>query len=232
MLIQGLCHELGLSLDSYRVLGDDVIFADTRLSFAYIAVMEEIGCKIAHEKSILSDKMAEFAGYRITPTEAIRPGKFRKLSVSNLLEVAKALGSDLSAEVNTSVSEFLRKFLSLPKEYGGNSLELADCSELIMSIEETRAEKLRDCAGDLLEQRCARAALASGLVTRIPEHSLKNSRFTHYVEVINYGLDKRYFTKAQVRVMVQVGRSQQLKPLKRPSCVIAHVEYLPIRLSE
>jgi len=199
MLIQGMCHELGVPLDSYRVLGDDVIFSDIKLSHTYITVMEQIGCKIAHEKSILSNKMAEFAGYRITPEEYVRPGKFRKLSLTNVVEVAKVLGNALKHEVSEKVHSFLERYLSLPKEYGGADLNLSDCSELVMHIEETRAEKLKDCAGDLLEQRCARAVLASGVVDRIPEHSLKNSRFNQFITIINYGLENRILTSAQIK---------------------------------
>jgi len=202
MLVYGICVTFGVDPDCYRILGDDIIIGNDEVARQYVAVMEEMGCKIAHEKSISSTNSAEFAGFHITKDEMVRPGKFRKLTTQNILEVAKSLESDLAHEVHPELSAALRKYLSLPKEFGGIGAEMADPEEtaaLIAQMEEKRLNILRSSSGDILERRCAQVVLAAGLVTRLPMHSLSNSRFTQYHEILDYGVTKGFVTPSLIK---------------------------------
>jgi len=202
MLVYGICVTFGIDPDCYRILGDDIIIGNDEVARQYVAVMEEMGCRIAHEKSISSTNSAEFAGFHITKDEMVRPGKFKKLTVQNVLEVAKALECALEHEVHPQLSEKLAQYLSMPKSMGGIDAQLADpddVAHLISIIEERRMSKLRNSSGDILERRCAQVVLAAGLVTRLPMHSLNNSRFTQYHEILDYGVTKGFVTQSLIK---------------------------------
>lgn len=199
MLVQGECHKLGIDPDCYRIVGDDIIIADERLAHAYKLRMDSIGAKVAHEKCTSSSAYAEFAGYRITPDLAVRPGKFRVLTQHNVMSIAKELRSDLSHEVVPELSLLMRKMLSLPPAYGGVGMDLEDPTDLMSGIDDERAAKLHASSGELLEKRLCQIILATGLVTRLPQYSLQNSRFNQYIEIINYGLEKGHLTRSNVK---------------------------------
>lgn len=202
MLVYGICTVFGIDPDCYRILGDDIVIGNDTVARHYVSVMEEMGCRIAHEKSISSTKSAEFAGFHITQDEMVRPGKFRKLTVQNVLEVAKSLESALEHEVHPELSQALAKYLSLPKEFGGIGATMADPDDVVQLIESIEAKRLsvmRTSSGDILERRCAQVVLAAGLVTRLPMHSLNNSRFTQYQEILNYGVMKGFVTEGLIK---------------------------------
>jgi len=197
--IQGICLELAKTSDCYRILGDDVVISDPDVARVYVTTMESIGCKIAHEKSISSNSAAEFAGYRITPQERVRTGKFRRINRSNFLELARTYESTLEHEVNSEMSSVLGKYLSLPPQYGGLGMNIDDPSTLMSTIDEQRSEELKLASGDLLEHRCSRVILASGLVTRPIVTPCYKSRFRAYTEILDYGLERGHVTSTLIK---------------------------------
>jgi hypothetical protein len=96
LLLAGLCIELGIPVtDSFRVLGDDVVTADRRLSERYRAIMRQLSVGISEHKCHQSMVYAEFAGFSVTPTVMVRPGRWRAPTWLNVM----GLVTDLSAAV-------------------------------------------------------------------------------------------------------------------------------------
>jgi hypothetical protein len=100
LLLAGICVICEASLDSFRVLGDDVVISDDRVHKMYIDTMKGIGVPISYHKSHSSARFAEFAGYSITPTSLVRPGQWRAVHNSNALALAVELGTPLKGEVS------------------------------------------------------------------------------------------------------------------------------------
>jgi len=101
MLLWGLCDRLRLSpVESFRVLGDDVIISNDELSAAYIKMLTEADIPVSLTKTHHSSKFAEFAGYSITRDHLVRPGQWRPATHKNLLSLAEDLATPLYGEVN------------------------------------------------------------------------------------------------------------------------------------
>lgn len=89
-----LLHLLGCPYDNqFFVLGDDVVILDEQLKDKYIDVLDRMGCPYSVDKSLSSNKLAEFAGKVITPTMVIPQLKWRRMSNDNFLDVCRLLGS-------------------------------------------------------------------------------------------------------------------------------------------
>lgn len=98
MVLSGLCYERGLSpRNSFRVLGDDVVMVPD-LYQDYVDLMAECGVAISWDKTYVSDRYAEFAGYCITRNTMVRPGRWRKATRQNVLALAEWSESPLLDE--------------------------------------------------------------------------------------------------------------------------------------
>ena len=78
--------------DQFFVVGDDVVILDASLYRRYIATLDRMGCPWSPDKSIVSDKLSEFAGKIITSTKVIPQLKWRKMSNDNFLDICRLLG--------------------------------------------------------------------------------------------------------------------------------------------
>lgn len=76
----------------FYILGDDVVIIDERLAESYYQFMHMIGCKISAPKSIVSNRIAEFAGRLISSDEVIPLMKYRNISDESFVDLARALG--------------------------------------------------------------------------------------------------------------------------------------------
>jgi hypothetical protein len=111
LLLEGLCDELGLKcIDSFRVLGDDVVIANRELKDAYVGAVTSLGVTVSHDKC-REGSFAEFAGYQIGRSFHIRPTKWRIACLGNAFELANELGSYLKGEVSHAMREALKLFL-------------------------------------------------------------------------------------------------------------------------
>lgn len=94
-----LCEQLDLDpLESFRILGDDIVIFNSFLAEAYKQLMGSLGCVINVSKTYTSNRYAEFAGYSITPSFAIRPGTYPLKTKLNFLDLSLKYGSDLGCE--------------------------------------------------------------------------------------------------------------------------------------
>jgi len=93
MVAATACHRVGLDpTDAYRVLGDDLII-DARAKDGYIRGISRLGGVVNLSKTLVSDKVAEFAGFVIT-RRAILPKRVntRDLSDNSFMLVASTVG--------------------------------------------------------------------------------------------------------------------------------------------
>lgn len=92
--IRGLCDLHGVPYSDYWELGDDFVTRNALLARVYRNGLDAMGVKISMEKSVVSETVAEFAGYTITSKAAFRPGKWREVTEDSLLQFVMEPGYD------------------------------------------------------------------------------------------------------------------------------------------
>jgi len=76
LLLIDLCSKLGLKpVESFRILGDDIVIANDELNKSYRDHLSLFGVPISEQKSISSNSLGEFAGFVITPEGYFKPAK-------------------------------------------------------------------------------------------------------------------------------------------------------------
>lgn len=86
------CLLANIQPDSFRVIGDDIIM-DSRAMSHYCELVEGLGGKINHSKTITSDKLAEFAGRIILPKRDFPVKvKYKEPSDNSFLAIVTNLG--------------------------------------------------------------------------------------------------------------------------------------------
>lgn len=78
--------------DRFFIVGDDVVILDKELFDRYTTILKRISCPFSSEKSLSSQKLAEFAGKVITPNHIYPQLKWRKMSNDSFLDLALLLG--------------------------------------------------------------------------------------------------------------------------------------------
>jgi len=92
-LVRGICVKTGRLDFPYRILGDDIVIASPEVAEEYRRVMGVIGIDISMDKSIESDKVAEFAGRVITRGAILHGLKYGDDTLDNsFLEQVKNCG--------------------------------------------------------------------------------------------------------------------------------------------
>lgn len=76
----------------FFVVGDDVVILEQKLRDDYIAMLDRMSCPWSEDKSLSSNKLAEFAGKIITQAEVVPQLKWRGLSSDNFLDICRLLG--------------------------------------------------------------------------------------------------------------------------------------------
>ena len=127
LLVQRLCIKLKLDVnDSFRVLGDDIVMIDENLHKAYREFMLNSGVPISEDKSLSSDKLAEFAGFIITPRGSYKPAKVPSYEgnaiENNFYNYLKVVGEKGIPYLPSKVRTVAQRVAALPEEYGGLGL--------------------------------------------------------------------------------------------------------------
>jgi len=76
----------------FFVVGDDVVILEKALFDRYVSMLDRMSCPWSSDKSIESNKLAEFTGKIITTTKVIPQLKWRRLSDDNFLDICRLLG--------------------------------------------------------------------------------------------------------------------------------------------
>lgn len=119
VLIQGICQSINVSEDCYVVLGDDVVISNDFVAKAFLSLLSDLQVPVSLDKSITSKNIAEFAGYWVDKELGkFRVGKFRPLSLKNLLSKASDDRYDLSLVCQNWVITLLDKISTSYWPYG------------------------------------------------------------------------------------------------------------------
>jgi hypothetical protein len=78
--------------NKFFVVGDDVVILDEELYQSYIKFLQEMDCPYSNDKSIVSNKLCEFAGKIVTSTQVLPQFKWREISNDNFLDICRQLG--------------------------------------------------------------------------------------------------------------------------------------------
>jgi hypothetical protein len=117
LLLLGLC---GKEYNhQFFVLGDDVVILDTQIADKYMTLLRELGCPYSDSKTIRSDKLAEFAGKIVTPTEVIPQLKWRDVSDDSFVDIARLLGPRSVRLMNYRQRRVIRFIAEVPDFLGG-----------------------------------------------------------------------------------------------------------------
>jgi hypothetical protein len=125
LVLTGMCLQLGIDpQDSFRVLGDDVVCANSQLASLYRQTIISSGISISEHKSYNSCSYAEFAGYSILPQTMVRPGKWKAVHALNTQGLVKDLGENVILELSKEADRRLESILSF--RYGTFTPDVKD----------------------------------------------------------------------------------------------------------
>ena len=105
---------------TYVILGDDIVINDARVASTYIDfVTSRLGCKVSEPKTLVSNKVAEFAGKVITAETVFHPYKWRETSDRNFVDLVRNLGQGFISLLRPRQRDVISKIAEVPEEYGG-----------------------------------------------------------------------------------------------------------------
>jgi hypothetical protein len=117
-LLKGICDKHGIE-PRFRVLGDDVIIADSSLHRIYRKSLDNLGCRVSLSKTFESKIMAEFAGTTILADRVGHGYKWRQMSDYSFIDAARNLGKPSLGMMNPFQREVTNLLSPLPKCIGG-----------------------------------------------------------------------------------------------------------------
>jgi len=113
-------HEIMASDGTYVILGDDIVISDSRVANTYIDfITNRLGCKVSEPKTLVSNKVAEFAGKVITANSVFHPYKWRETSDRNFVDLVRNLGQGFISLLRPRQRDVISKIAEVPEEYGG-----------------------------------------------------------------------------------------------------------------
>jgi hypothetical protein len=118
-LLEELCYKNGIDPTLYAILGDDIVIADDRLANLYRRELEVLGCKIAKEKSIVSNKVAEFAGKLIFAKDVTPQFKWRGISDANFVDFVRQVGPGAKLLLSKKQWNVIDQIMTIPEFLGG-----------------------------------------------------------------------------------------------------------------
>nr|QIS87960.1 MAG: RNA-dependent RNA polymerase [Smith virus] len=120
------CREAGIPEDRFRVIGDDMIM-DTRAMPHYVHLVERMGGQINREKTVESDRLAEFAGRVITASQVmLKRVKYKEVSDNSFMALVSRLGDQAKSLLKPRQRTVWNEFRFVPGvvvegPYSGNS---------------------------------------------------------------------------------------------------------------
>jgi hypothetical protein len=117
----------------FFVLGDDVVILDEHLFIKYTNTLRELECPYAEDKTLISSRLAEFAGKVVTSDMVIPQLKWRSISDDNFLDLARFIGRGIRLLLTKKQNKILDAFAGIPDfihplglnwSYPGSNLEV------------------------------------------------------------------------------------------------------------
>jgi len=104
----------------FYVLGDDVIILHKPTYERYIRTLEILGCPHNPSKSLISDKVTEFAGKIITPERVVSSYKWRDPNSKNFIELMRTFGQGFEPQLRRRERSVYHRVARLLPPYGCN----------------------------------------------------------------------------------------------------------------
>jgi hypothetical protein len=98
----------------FFVVGDDVIITNKKLFDSYTKTLQLLGCPYSTDKTLISNKLAEFAGKVITPDLVLPQLKWRDISDDNFLDLARFIGRKIRLLLTKKQNAVLDVFAHIP----------------------------------------------------------------------------------------------------------------------
>jgi hypothetical protein len=113
-------HEVmkGISRD-YVILGDDIVIRDDAPAAEYRSMMASLGCPVSPEKTLSSDRLAEFAGKLVSSERVFPQYKWRSVSDRSFLDVARNSGPKSLALLRPRQRRVATALAEIPDFMGG-----------------------------------------------------------------------------------------------------------------
>jgi hypothetical protein len=121
LLLRSLEIELGMHEgDNFRVLGDDVVISESILHDRYREVLSMLEVGVSESKTLISDRITEFGGRVISPSQIISIGKWREISDRSFIDLIKNIGPGYIKYLRPRQRRVAEKILTLPLPWGLN----------------------------------------------------------------------------------------------------------------
>jgi len=117
-LLHDLCRGTDIP-ESFVILGDDVCIANDRLAELYRQSLDLLGCKISETKSLISQKVAEFAGKIILADEIIPQFKWHDLTDANVVDFCRNIGPKSVNLLSRRQASLIEALSPVPDFLGG-----------------------------------------------------------------------------------------------------------------
>jgi len=208
MILQGICVTLGKPF-LFRILGDDLIIFDDEIAHFYSQFMRIIGVPISPEKSLVSKRLAEFAGRIIFPNYVLRGYKWGGRGDNSFIDVARNLGPRSLPLFKRRQRRVLKILGSIPEPwgFGWNPLGLSYWERLNPFLEALEKENSR------LRSYTSKTSLINTL--------LYNSR---WVSINNEGVDPHLASDQEVQELL--ANLFEYPSRDYPLQMLPNVEYL------
>jgi hypothetical protein len=116
-LLHSIEEDLGL-VDTFCVLGDDVVIANDQVESRYRDVLRELGCPVSEQKTISSNIIAEFAGKLIDSNGVLPVEKWKGLRKETYFDVVRQFGLPGLKLVPKRYRKVVERWASLPQPVG------------------------------------------------------------------------------------------------------------------
>jgi hypothetical protein len=124
LVLTEMCQKLGIEpIESFRILGDDVIISDAALHKEYRDFLSYGKSPVSEDKCLTSSTHAEFAGFLITKDQYFKPAKVPNGNQMNgFMNYISVVGYGGLNNLPSHVRTIARKAVELPQDVGGLGL--------------------------------------------------------------------------------------------------------------
>lgn len=120
VLLEGLCERVGVNpVQTFRILGDDIVISDPEVHRLYRETLKNLGCKVSESKCLQSNVMAEFAGYIITKDFLGHAYKWKEPSWDNFISLCEEYGPKARQLMYGVKRKVVDALAPIPSEIGG-----------------------------------------------------------------------------------------------------------------
>lgn len=128
-LVRGIALSLNRPVDCYVMIGDDLAIFDEHVALAYRELQNSLGVIISEEKSVISNRIAEFGGATITRHSHFNPGKWRIISDESLMTFITEPSFDHERVTPRLWNRLIRRMMETPYPFGLLRPDLTDMDE-------------------------------------------------------------------------------------------------------